>query len=310
MPFASTDPYNTDPSPNQPERNILILEDESLKHGFIQLPKIILRARNLSRDAKLLYSILLSYAWGDDHCFPGYQRLCFDMQGSENMVRKYMRELESVGLLSQKRRGLGKTNLYVMHEIRTSKIEVLDLTKSEVAEHAKSEVNVYTRKQETELQTTYLRKKQSLRAKAAGGSVTPDPSPPPPDHAAASHPSPPGGPRAVGREAQPLAGLLASRAPRRTSAREDKLAIGVAIEKFTAQLGDATPQSSKTRAMNLYHRSGLGRDGFIDLLFRAAATTRQKRRSMGYFFGVLEKQLAPEAAATEEPTLDNLLPDR
>jgi hypothetical protein len=54
----------------------------------------VLYARNLTRDAKLLYAILLGYAWQEGRCFPGYGRLCYDMGATENTVRKFMRELE------------------------------------------------------------------------------------------------------------------------------------------------------------------------------------------------------------------------
>lgn len=83
----------------QPEPDTLLIEDQSLRYGFIQLPRLVLYARNLSRDAKLLYAVLLGYAWQEGRCFPGYHRLCENMQASENAVRKYMRELESVNLL-------------------------------------------------------------------------------------------------------------------------------------------------------------------------------------------------------------------
>lgn len=106
------------------EPNTLVIADQSLRLGFVQLPKVILYARNISRDAKLLYAVLLGYAWQEQRCFPGYGRLCQDMGASENAVRKYMRELETVGLLSQRRRGLGKTNLYILTDLRTAKIEV------------------------------------------------------------------------------------------------------------------------------------------------------------------------------------------
>lgn len=53
------------------------------------------------------------------------------------MVRKHMRELEATKLLSQKRRGQGKTNIYLLHDLRTSKIEVLEPTKIEVQEPQK-----------------------------------------------------------------------------------------------------------------------------------------------------------------------------
>src|SRR4051794_99870 len=97
-------PNNFDPDARF-EANTLIIEDASLAYGFIQLPKQILYAKNLSRDAKILYAVLLGYAWQEQRCFPGYSRLCNDMGASENMVRKYMRELEAVALLSQRRRG-------------------------------------------------------------------------------------------------------------------------------------------------------------------------------------------------------------
>ena len=123
------------------EPNTLILEDQSLRLGFVQLPKQILYARNVSHVAKLLYAVLLGYAFQEDQCFPGYRRLCEDIQASENMIRKYMRELQSVRLLSQKRRGQGKTNIYVLHDLRTSKIEVLEPTKFEVQKPQKLRSN-------------------------------------------------------------------------------------------------------------------------------------------------------------------------
>jgi len=145
-----------------PEPGTLVLEDQSLVYGFIQLPKQILWAGNLSRDAKILYAVLLGYAWEQQQCFPGYARLCADLGASENMVRKYMRELEAVDLLSQRRRGLGKTNIYLLHDLRTAKIEVQEPhkprtsrievpepTKSTAQEPTKSAVKQYTEEQET-----------------------------------------------------------------------------------------------------------------------------------------------------------------
>jgi len=100
------------------EPNTLIIEDQSLRYGFIQLPKQILYARNLSHSAKLLYSVLLGYAWQEQSCFPGYDRLEEDMQAGRKMIRRYMRELEVLGLISQRRRGQGKTNIYILHDLR------------------------------------------------------------------------------------------------------------------------------------------------------------------------------------------------
>ncbi len=98
----------------------------------------------------------------------------------------------------------------------------------------------------------------------------------------------------------PLKALIAKRAPKRQSVPEDRQAIGVIIEGFASELGDSAPtRSSVTRAMNLFERSGASRDGFIDLLFQARASTREMRSSathrpqkpMAYFFGVVEDRM-------------------
>jgi hypothetical protein len=62
-----------------PEPDTMLIEDVALPRGFVQLPKAVLYARHLSRDAKLLYAVLLGYAWQEQRCFPGYQRLCADL---------------------------------------------------------------------------------------------------------------------------------------------------------------------------------------------------------------------------------------
>ncbi len=106
-----------------PEPGTLFIEDETLRAGFTQIPNRVLHARNLSRDAKLLYGFLLSYAWQQGRCFPGYAQLCAAMGASPSIVRKYLHELEAVGLLVQKRRGLGKTNLYTLCSLSTATLE-------------------------------------------------------------------------------------------------------------------------------------------------------------------------------------------
>lgn len=131
--------FATPPTDEEQEPNTLLLEDATLAHGFVLLPKLILYARNLSRDAKLLYAVLLGYAWQEQRCWPGYTRLCADLEASENAVRKWMRELEAVHLLSQRRRGLGLSNLYTLHDLRTAKIEGLDPQKAEDYEEPREE---------------------------------------------------------------------------------------------------------------------------------------------------------------------------
>src|SRR6185437_14439220 len=122
-----------------PASDPMLVEEASLPRGFVQLPKPVLYARHLSRDAKLLYAVLLGYAWQEQRCFPGYQRLCADLEASENAVRTWMRELEDAHLISQRRRGQGRTNLYLFHDLSTAKIEVQNHHKMAVVEPQESQ---------------------------------------------------------------------------------------------------------------------------------------------------------------------------
>jgi hypothetical protein len=95
------------------ERNIEIVgADPVTRHGFTQVPNLILTKKELSVGAKLAYAMLLKYAWADDACFPGQTRLASDMGSGERSVRRYLEELEKAGSLEIVQRGLGKTNLY------------------------------------------------------------------------------------------------------------------------------------------------------------------------------------------------------
>ncbi|MGI8570985.1 MAG: helix-turn-helix domain-containing protein [Methylocella sp.] len=76
------------------------------------MPNFILTKKELSVGAKLAYAMLLKYAWADDACFPGQLKLAEDMGAGERSVRTYLKELETVGLLEIKQRGLGRTNIY------------------------------------------------------------------------------------------------------------------------------------------------------------------------------------------------------
>jgi hypothetical protein len=142
-------------------------EDQTLPRGFVQLPKAVLHARNLSRDAKLLYTVLLGYAWQDQHCFPGYKRLCADLDASENVVRQWMRELEAVHLISQRRRGQGRTNIYLLHDLRTSEIEVQEHHKTAVLEPQESHDNEEAGEKEINNQEAGFRTSRDTRLSKA-----------------------------------------------------------------------------------------------------------------------------------------------
>jgi hypothetical protein len=98
------------------KRNIEIVgADPVTRHGFTQVPNFLLTNKHLSVGAKLAYAMLLKYAWADDACFPGQQKLAADIGSGERSVRTYLKELEEAKFLEVTQRGLGKTNLYRLH---------------------------------------------------------------------------------------------------------------------------------------------------------------------------------------------------
>jgi len=105
------------------ERHPIIIENEALRHGFTQIPNYVLRDRSLSLGARLIYTMLLSYAWQEKRCFPGQSRLAADLGVDERSVRRYLVELRESGYVDWKQRGLGKTNIYYILDITKRKIE-------------------------------------------------------------------------------------------------------------------------------------------------------------------------------------------
>src|SRR5438132_8054817 len=98
------------------ERNIqLDTLDPVARGGFTQVPNFILKNSNLSVGSKVVYAMFLSYAWHNDSCFPGQERLAEDMGMSRSRVTEFVSELEKGGLVTIQRRGQGKTNIYTIH---------------------------------------------------------------------------------------------------------------------------------------------------------------------------------------------------
>src|ERR1044071_7022822 len=88
--------------------------DPVARGGFTQVPNFILRNSTLSVGAKLTYAMFLSYAWHNESCFPGQDRLAVDMGLSRSRVTELVSELNRAGLLTIQRRGQGMTNTYTI----------------------------------------------------------------------------------------------------------------------------------------------------------------------------------------------------
>ena len=90
-------------------RNIVLKGGDALSQkGFTQVPNALLRHQTISPGAKLAYTMLLSYAWQNDFCFPGQETLATDMGVSSRSVRTYLKELEAKKLPDHPATGSGK----------------------------------------------------------------------------------------------------------------------------------------------------------------------------------------------------------
>jgi hypothetical protein len=98
------------------ERNIILKGADMLSaQGFTQVPNHVLKSSKISPGAKLAYTMLLSYAWQNDYCFPGQERLAKDMGSGLRSVVRFIQELEKEEFVVIKRRGQGKPNLYELN---------------------------------------------------------------------------------------------------------------------------------------------------------------------------------------------------
>ena len=114
-------PNNTNYHPiddQQPEQNTLIIENEALRRGFTIIPNYILRNPSLSFGARMTYTLLLSYAWQEGSCFPGQEKLAFDLGVTRKAVNTYLHELKEKRFVDWKRRGMGKTNVYRILDVQ------------------------------------------------------------------------------------------------------------------------------------------------------------------------------------------------
>ena len=104
------------------DRNIILKGADVLTvKGFTQVPNHVLVSDRLSPGAKLTYAMLLKYAWQNDCCFPGQERLAGDMGVTRQSTNAYVQELQREKFINIKRRGQGKPNLYELNLVATGK---------------------------------------------------------------------------------------------------------------------------------------------------------------------------------------------
>jgi hypothetical protein len=88
------------PKPSNSTTDIIEIIDPNLRAGFAQVPRLVLRAKGLSNTAKLVYALLLDYAWQKGSCFPGQHQLAEDLDTTERTIRRALDELKQYGLIA------------------------------------------------------------------------------------------------------------------------------------------------------------------------------------------------------------------
>src|SRR6266852_3502874 len=89
------------------DRQNIVLQgfDPVTAGGFTQVPNVLLKNPKLSANAKVVYSMLLSYAWHNNLVFPGQERMAGDIGTSQPTIARAIKELETHGWLDVERRG-------------------------------------------------------------------------------------------------------------------------------------------------------------------------------------------------------------
>ncbi len=88
-----------------------------IKGGFVKLPKLVLLAKGLSRNAKALYALLLNYARENMECFPSQKTLAEKLNVSVDTIRDDLSELKEFGLITITQSGLNRPNVYKIIEL-------------------------------------------------------------------------------------------------------------------------------------------------------------------------------------------------
>lgn len=122
-------------------------EDAVEQQGFVQLPRAVLLNKEISHGAKLLWAVLAGFAWQDECCYPGQQRIADDLGVSIRTMRTWLRELEKAELVTVIRRGLKKTNLYLLRK-------VADPDRKQAADQERQQVADKVEAEEVEAETT------------------------------------------------------------------------------------------------------------------------------------------------------------
>ena len=84
--------------------------------GFTMIPNLVMFRQDLTAGARLVYGYMSYLAWRNhgDEVEPPLETIADDLGFDPKTVAKYVRELRDSSLVVARRRGLGRTNVYVI----------------------------------------------------------------------------------------------------------------------------------------------------------------------------------------------------
>ncbi len=266
------------------EQEVIIIEDESLREGFTQIPNALLRRSDVTAGAKVTFMALLSYAWQKDSCFPGQETLAHDIGAGKRSVIRYLQELQEAGLLEIKRRGLGLTNVYVLKKM-VGASRSANLALQEVPRPTHPEMPDWHREEypikEEESENDYSNIRMPNRSNSDFS-----------NQSSLAH-----------RNIKPLPDVTTEGVIKRKRGRppkyQDELSRAILsfVSDFSREFADkATLNQSTARIVNDFQSWGKGdMDAFVSILYQARSITKAQRGIRGsrfaYFCSVLENLL-------------------
>lgn len=313
--------------------------DPNLRQGFAQLPRLVLRASMISDKAKIVYALLLDYAWQQGSCFPGQQRLARDLHTTERTIRRALEELRRCKLIDWKRRGLSQTNIYF----------ILSLAENPNLASPEADRTILTAQQWTELSgqnrtpvsdkedsderhvDVNLRNSKGNASEAKGRTIAPQQSLQTepyhtiqrqiaPAFSVSPHRRGQAGFAAIGQMLTQSVLVNQARAPvsscRRPSVDPVSDQLASCIQDICNEFGDTQHlRSNLTQAQRLLRQSGLLEAAFVVRLYDARAITKDRRFSpaggshgvikpMAYFWTVVRDQLALSGSRSVPDALD------
>jgi len=245
---------------------------------------------------------LLSYAWGKDRCFPGQETLAHDVGAGKRSVIRYLQELQEVGLLEIKRRGLGLTNVYILKKIavtsRSAKMALQEMPKTTPPEMPEWHSEEYKEEEyEERINVSNIRKRNRSNKKENGLTVAhqtnlAEQAEPVSSNRAITQWN---GVEGIGEEIKRKRGR-----PRKYSDDVSQTILNY-VADFSREFADkATVNQSAARFINDFHKWGRGdMDAFVGILYQARSITKSQGGIRGskfaYFASVVEDLLGLRA---------------